>query len=406
MGNQTDTKKETKRKPTRGVRCWTRTDRPSKPYCVQWRVGKKKPIVSFAVKEDRDRRARELENEAKAQRLGEVPTRDEMAEFRAFKRTIGDVDWRDVVDAWRRSGSVSSLKAEDMHAAYEQWQFERFKAKKVSAGVMKRQVKLTKAFAGDHQGRKAKDLTKEGLIDWIETRNDYDPAPTTFNRALSVLRAMWDRSKEPDNLFQEIETREEGDASETIRVLPIKDAELLFGYGLENMPWVMPRIALEAFMGARFRTAALFKQELVNVEEKGITFTSDIIKTKKRQYLEAIEPNLWSWMALATPQTWSLTERQYLTMKSRLFNDSGVPHPHNCLRHSAASYHVAAFQNPGKTALLLCHKGQQRLWDNYKGVATKADGLQYFDITVKMISGKIASGEIKLPKKTHAAASP
>ena len=279
-------------------------------------------------------------------------------------------------------------------------------ANKLSEGVMTRQVKLTKSFAEDHHGRKAKDLTKEGLIDWIENQFDDDPAPTTFNRALRTLRTMWDKSKEPNNLFQEIEIWDEGHGTEKIRVLPIADVELLFAYGLKNMPWVMPRIAIEAFIGARFRTAALVTEDMVNLKDRGITFPTEIIKTKKRQFIEAMEDNFWSWMKLATPETWALTERQYLTHKSRLFTESKVLHPHNCLRHSAASYHVAAFQNPGKTALMLCHKGQQRLWDSYKGVATKADGVQYFAITVESISAKVASGEIKLPEIIQAAANP
>ena len=398
-----ETKKETKRKPRGRVRCWFRDDRPNAPYYLQWRVDGKKHTQGYDNKDDRNRRAKELEKQAKANLLGEVPSRNEINEFRAFRAAIGDADWRDVVAGWRKSGSVASLTAEEMYSAYENWQDERLKAKKLSERVRARQVKLAKSFADDHHGKKAKDLTREGLIDWIEGQFDEDPAPTTFNRALRVLRTMWEKSKEPNNLFQEIETWEEAEGQEKIRVLPVADVELLFGYGLTKVPWVMPRIAIEAFLGSRFRTAALVSQDLVNVKDKGITFTSEIIKTKKRQFVESIEENFWSWMKLATQQTWSLTERQYLTQKSKLFDGAGVAHPHNCLRHSAASYHVAAFQNPGKTALMLCHKGQQRLWDNYKGVATKADGARYYAITVDAIRSKLDLGEIKLPEEVQAA---
>jgi hypothetical protein len=401
-----ETDKKTKRKPRNSVRSWFRADRPNNPYCVQWRVDGKKLTESFDNKVDRDRRCKELIAQAKSNLLGNVPSREEINEYRAFKRAIGDADWRDVVDGWRKHGHTRSVKAEDMYVAYQKWQQERKKAGKLSDSVMNRQLKLAKAFAEDYQGKKAKDITKEGAIDWIEAQYDDAPAPTTFNRALRTLRTMWERSKEPNNLFKEIESWSEGGEIETVRVLPVAEVERLFAYGLTKAPWVMPRIAIEAFMGARFRTAALVSESLINTQDKGITFTPQIIKTKKRQFIQAMEENLWSWMKLATAQTWTMTERQYLTQKSSLFDRSGVPHPHNCFRHSACSYHVAAFQNPGKTALMLCHQGQQRLWDTYKGVATKADGERYYAITPEVITAKLASGEIKLPDTTQAASNP
>lgn len=401
MGNQMETEKETKRKPRGAVRCWHRADRPNRPYYLQWRVDGKKNTESFEKKEDRDRAAKELAQQAKNNLLGEAPTRHEIGEFRAFMRAIGDADWRDVVDGWRKAGRTTSLKAEEMHACYQKWQHERVKAGKLSETVMRRQVKITDEFSKDHHGRKAKDLTKDGLIDWIEGCYDPEPAPTTFNRTLRILRTMWNCSKEPNNLFEEIETRNEGEGHEKIRVLPVTDVEKLFAYGLTHMPWVMPRIAIEAFVGARFATAAAVTVDLINRKDKGITFTPEIIKTKKRQYIDAIEENLWSWIDLATPKTWSLTERQYLTQKSLLFEKANVAHPHNCFRHSAASYHAAAFQNPGRTALMLCHKSQLRLWDSYKGVATKDDGIRYYGITVESIRQKIASGAITLPASSE-----
>ena len=219
-----ETEKKTKRKPRKPVRCWYRTDRPNMPYYVQWKVEGKKHTESFENKEDRDRKAKDLEQQCRANRLGEVPTREEINEFRAFKRTIGDADWRDVVNDWRKMGSTSSLKVEDMYAIYEQWQKERMKAKKLTEHVMARQLKLAKAFADDHEGRKAKDLTKEGLLDWIEGHYDDTPAPTTFNRALRILRTVWSKSKEPNNLFKEIETWDDTAAKEKIRILPVADA--------------------------------------------------------------------------------------------------------------------------------------------------------------------------------------
>jgi hypothetical protein len=86
------------------------------------------------------------------------------------------------------------------------------------------------------------------------------------------------------------------------------------------------------------------------------------MRTPRRHYIDGLPDNFRDWMALATEKTWSLTPRMYMKRKSDLFVAAGVPYPKNCLWHSACTYHVAAFKDPGKTATMLCHTSQQLLW--------------------------------------------
>lgn len=399
-----ETEKETKRKPRGQIRCWYRADRPNQPWYLGWIIDGKKFAESFATEKERYERKKALERSKRNNTLALEPTRREIEEYRAFKRVIGDADWRDVVEAWQKSGAPLSMNVEDMASAYKKWQHERLAAGKLSERVMDRQIKVAEDFGRDHHGRKASSLTKEGVVDWIESYHEDcvsgSPAPTTFNRTLTILGTMWDVSEEPNNLCKGkkgIESRAEADGTESIRVLPVDQVELLLAYGMTFTPWQMPRIALEVFLGTRFRTAANITKGHVNAVDRGITYTPDIFKTKKRQYLDGLESNIWDWIAMATDETWELTERQYAESKSRLFVDAGVPHPHNCLRHSAASYFAAAFKDPGRTAILLCHTSQKKLWDTYKGIATQADGLRYYKITPEYLRKRIESGAVKLP---------
>jgi hypothetical protein len=111
------------------------------------------------------------------------------------------------------------------------------------------------------------------------------------------------------------------------------------------------------------------------------------LKTKKRHYIDGLPGQVWEWLAVTPEACWDLTARQYMELKSRLFVEAGVPHPHNCLRHSFCTYDVAAHKNPGRTAYILCHRNQDLLWDRYKGNAKEADGVTYQAIT----PGKAAS---------------
>lgn len=399
-----ETIKETRRKPRGQIRCWYRADRPNRPWYLSYIVDGRKIPESFPAEKARDERKKYLEKSRQANTLALEPTRREIEEYRAFRKVIGQADWRDVVEAWRKSGSPLSLNVEEMPPRYKKWQEGRVAAGKLSEDVMNRQVKIAIDFGKDHHGRKASSLTKEGIVDWIESYHEEcetgTPAPSTFNRTLSVLGTMWDVSEEPNNLCKGkkgIESRVEADGTEAIRVLPVDQVELLLAYGMTYTPWQMPRIALEVFLGARFRTAANITKELINTVDRGITYTPQIFKTKKRQYLDGLESNIWDWIAMATDETWGLTERQYETSKGELFVNAGVPHPHNCMRHSAASHFAAAFKDPGRTAILLCHTSQKKLWDTYKGIATQADGLRYYKITPDYLRKKIKSGAIKLP---------
>ena len=75
-----------------------------------------------------------------------------------------------------------------------------------------------------------------------------------------------------------------------------------------------------------------------------------------------------------------MTLRQYATAKAAAFTRAKVPHPHNCLRHGFASYHVAAIKDPSKTSVIMCHTSAKLLWDVYRGIASEADGKAYFAI--------------------------
>lgn len=73
-----------------------------------------------------------------------------------------------------------------------------------------------------------------------------------------------------------------------------------------------------------------------------------------------------------------MTPRQYLEAKSKAFVRARVPHPRNCLRHSFATYHVAANRDVARTAVILCHSSPKMLWQHYKGRGTEADGAAFF----------------------------
>jgi hypothetical protein len=56
---------------------------------------------------------------------------------------------------------------------------------------------------------------------------------------------------------------------------------------------------------------------------------------------------------------------------------SGAPWPANVTRHSFVSYHLAAFENAGKTALEAGHS-EAMLFAHYRAVVTETTALEFW----------------------------
>jgi integrase len=57
-----------------------------------------------------------------------------------------------------------------------------------------------------------------------------------------------------------------------------------------------------------------------------------------------------------------------------------VPWPHDALRHSFASYHLAKFQNAPALALELGHQSNALIFSNYRRRVTEAEATEYFNL--------------------------
>lgn len=76
--------------------------------------------------------------------LSRVLTKQEVAEWTAFKASIGDVDWRDVVAGWRAHNvqttgfaAGSTLTVQEACKSYLEEQQKRHEAKKLALGTLR-----------------------------------------------------------------------------------------------------------------------------------------------------------------------------------------------------------------------------------------------------------------------------
>ena len=122
---------------------------------------------------------------------------------------------------------------------------------------------------------------------------------------------------------------------------------------------VMRHLALRYFAGVRSAEAHRMREEDLKIERGFIEVPAIKSKTRRRRLVK-IAPALAAWLALGG------TLRPIGPMSvRRVIKLSGVACPHNVTRHSFVSYHLAMWENAGKTALEAGHS-EQMLFNHYR----------------------------------------
>lgn len=131
---------------------------------------------------------------------------------------------------------------------------------------------------------------------------------------------------------------------------------------------VLPRYAgicaLTAFGGVRIKEAMRLKLENIDFKRREITIPFNISKTGKKSgksYLQADMPdNLWAWIE-KFPMPKGTSEFYVNIRKLKAWKAL----PKNALRHCFATYHLSLFRSPSKTAMLMRHENESKLWNTY-----------------------------------------
>lgn len=361
-----------------------------KQYGVQWRVDGRRRSEFFRTAELRDAKAAKLRELRRKGELSAAMTADEARQWRAFREATGGVPWADVVSGWRehlRSKGVmpSSLTVGEAVRRYVESLEARVAAGTLAEVTKEKNRRIVEGLAGDYRSRVLTSVTAELLTGWLDSLGDV--AAETWNTHRKVLHALFSYHRRDllRNPVEEVLVK--ADQDHQIGILGVADLRRLFDHAQRAVPELLPRLAAEAFLGLRFSSASRLERGEISDRDRGVLLPAQKTKTRRDHYIESAPDTFWAWLQLETKRSWALSERNYRRLKGQLFVDADVPHLHNCLRHSFASYHAAAFKNPGLTASILGHQNQQLLWTTYKAVkkpdgtvVTQADGLAYFSV--------------------------
>lgn len=378
-----------------------RPGRPN-PFGVQWaervwdprkeKEVRKRKSEFFPTEELRDRRAAKLRDDKRAGLLRTL-NRREIDEWQAFRTATAGTPWQTVVAGWHAyqvsKGLTASVSTVADHAKeYLAEMAKRVLEKTLSNNWHGHQRSKLKLFCARFGTLALNAVPTAEITRWLGSLDLRTPG--TYNNYRKIIAAFYASALEArlvaenpvDRVAVKVDVIEEAGILTVPQIAHLMHIARTYtdGDGRHRFAVCVRRLALENFAGVRFGSACRLTKEDVNIEDEGIRHPSRSIKTRKRHYIEGYPAVLWAWLRIAEDDS-LLTDRFYLRLKSQLFEVAGVPHPHNCLRHSFATYHLAKRTNPGLTAYLLCHRNQQKLWNTYKGNATKAEGVRWETIT-------------------------
>jgi len=147
-------------------------------------------------------------------------------------------------------------------------------------------------------------------------------------------------------------------------------------------------LALGGFAGLRRREIERLEWDDVNFERGHIIVGKEKSKTATRR-LVPIQPNLMQWLAPYKGRAGNvISGTKSVETFIRFVKEKGLEWPNNALRHSYATYRLAASQDAARVALEMGNS-PQKLFSSYRELAAEHDAKAFFAITPKRHSGKI-----------------
>jgi len=169
-------------------------------------------------------------------------------------------------------------------------------------------------------------------------------------------------------------------AKDEIGILNVKEATKLLAACPRE---ILPAIAIGLFAGLRREEIARLDWQQVDFERGFIEVKAPNAKTAQRRLVE-MSTSLRAWLrphrALAGAVRPS--EAIYRERLAEAAKTAGItPWPHNALRHSFASFHLAMHEDAAKTALMLGHTESTTLFKHYRELVRREDAVKFWKIS-------------------------
>ncbi|MGI8435938.1 MAG: tyrosine-type recombinase/integrase [Chthoniobacterales bacterium] len=243
-------------------------------------------------------------------------------------------------------------------------------------------------FSADFNGHVVATITSAQIDDWLRglvisssKSKSVNVAPVTRNNFRRVLIVAFNFAKGRGYCLANpaFTTAKAKVVDAPVRILTAKETTRLLNAATEE---TLPYFAIGAFAGLRSAELARLDWSNVDFESGLIEVTAKKSKTARRRFIK-MQPNLVAWLApyrLHTGSVLPINARKKLEAVRKVAKLVGESWPDNGLRHSFASYHLAAFHNLDALALKMGHTGTDMIFDHYRELVKPKAAEAYWNI--------------------------
>lgn len=242
-----------------------------------------------------------------------------------------------------------------------------------------------KRFSDDSNGQVVATITSAQVDDWLRA---LAVAPVTRNNFRRVLIVAFNFAKGRDYcLTNPADTTAKAKVVDApVRILTVKETTRLLNAATEE---TLPYFAIGAFAGLRSAELARLDWSNVDFESGLIEVTAKKSKTARRRFIK-MQPNLVAWLTpyrLHTGSVLPTNARKKLEAVRKAAKLFGESWSDNGLRHSFASYHLAAFNDAAALALEMGHTGTDMIFGHYRELVKPNAADAYWSIKPSQQAG-------------------
>lgn len=309
--------------------------------------------------------------------LSDTHRADVLAAYRALEGTGGTL--LRAVDFWKKHAAPASAKT--VAEVHVELLAAMRAANRRPRSMNEVRTRIT-GFITTHGARPIASVTIFDLETWINERCDGLTARTRQHtrRVLHRLFAFAVRRGYRDN--NPVAAIDKPTAEDTRpEIFTPAQVRRLMAAATERAPKMVPYFALGFFAGLRSSEIEATDWRSIDLARREIHVDSAVAKKRRARYVK-IESNLAEWLAphkqAAGPIYHNRDAFELVRVKAE------VNWPHNVMRHSFGSYHLAAFEDAPRTAAQLGHANDTaQLFAHYRSLVRGDDARDYWMISPK-----------------------
>jgi integrase len=234
-------------------------------------------------------------------------------------------------------------------------------------------------FCADFGERKIAGITVEELDNWLRALPGSPKSRANYRANVGVLFSYAERRRMIDS-NPILHTARPKLPDTPPGIFSVDELATLLNAATSSAPDVVPMLAVAAFSG--LRDAEIKRLDWSEVDQKRghIEVKAQKAKSARRRIVE-MQPNLREWLRPYAQMSGPVVPVNFRKKLDLVRKAAGLTRwPKNGLRHSYASYRLAAIQDAPRVASELGHTSPQMLYSTYREVVKPDEALAYWKI--------------------------